>query len=117
LSVSVTAGVPLLGEAESTVSTEVSCTTEMGKENGETTTVSSTFTVKDVDPGVEVVVRVSGTQAKGKVPYKYKYQDTRVDTLVLPVDTGVDGIFEGVQVVNIEWKASDPSGKKMTVEA
>jgi hypothetical protein len=58
LSVSVTAGVPLLGEAESTVSTEVSCTTEMGKENGETTTVSSTFTVKDVDPGVEVRIEL-----------------------------------------------------------
>jgi len=53
---------------------------------------------------------VSGTQATGTVPYKYKYQDTRVDGLVLPVETGVDGIFKGVQVINIQLEANDTTG-------
>jgi len=117
LSVTVSAGVPTVADVEATVSTELSITTEMGKENGKTTTVSSTYTVKDVKPGDQVVVKVSGTRAKGKVPYKYKYQDTRVDGLVLPVDTGVDGVFTGVQVVNIVWEATDSSGTKKTIKA
>jgi len=55
---------------------------------------------------------VSGTKATGTVPYKYKYQDTRVDGLTLAVDTGVDGMFKGVQVVNVEWEATDTAGTK-----
>ncbi len=62
------------------------------------------------------MVQASGTQVKGKVPYKYKHQDTRVDGLVLPVDTGVDGIFKGVQVVNTMWEVTDSSGTKKTVK-
>jgi len=59
---------------------------------------------------LQVTVKVSGTQATAKVPYTYKSQATRVDGLTMPVETGVDGIFKGVQVVDIQWEATDKHG-------
>lgn len=58
---------------------------------------------------------MSKTKATGTVAYKYKYQDTRLDGLTLVPKTGVDGIFKGVQVVDVHWEATDNSGTKKTV--
>lgn len=115
LSVTVTAGIPNIASTSSTVSPEFSYTTEMGKENEKTKTVSITYTIKDAKPHEEVTLRVLGTKATGTVPYKYKFEDTLLDGSTLAVDTGVDGIFKGVQVVNFGFETTDSSGTRKSV--
>ncbi|KAG0599168.1 hypothetical protein M758_12G133000 [Ceratodon purpureus] len=112
------AGIPLLADGKIEVSAETSFSTEFGKVDMTRKSVSCTLTVKDVAPGETVYIVVKGNKATGTVPFKYKYQDTAADGMLKEVQTGEDGIFVGVHVVDVKWEVTNSRGapKQVIVE-
>eukprot|EP01018_Ginkgo_biloba_P034723 Gb_22566 [translate_table: standard] len=100
--VTVEAGIPLVEESSVTVSAQVSTTVEMGKTVQESTTLTDTFTVKDLPPGGTVVVRLTATQAKCNVPFTYTREDTFSNGDVVTTQLS-DGVFKGVNYSFVEW--------------
>ena len=64
---------------------------------------------------MQVNVVVSATRKTGRVPYKYRYQDTAIDGRVRNEATAADGIFEGVQSIDLRVTATDDRGNPKQV--
>lgn len=58
----------------------------------------------------QVFLNVSATKAKGRIPYTYRYQDTVIDGMTREPQDAADGIFEGVQTIDIVITATDSKG-------
>ena len=53
-----------------------------------------------------VTVLVSATKAKSRIPYKYHY----FNTVIYRWHSNGNGIFEGVQNIDIQFMATDDKG-------
>ena len=49
-----------------------------------------------------MVVEIKGSPAIARVPFKYTFEDFRVDGVDLDKASSEDGVFEGVQVLDIK---------------
>ena len=56
-------------------------------------------------------VEITGSQARARVPFKYDFVDIRVDGVDLDKERSEDGVFEGVQVLDIKAVESRRPGK------
>ncbi|EFJ30811.1 hypothetical protein SELMODRAFT_409476 [Selaginella moellendorffii] len=97
---SFTVGVPEVTSAEGsiTVGAAQCFKTRMCAVVEEAVQFQSTYTVKSVEPGEEVTVKLQCSQGKCRVPFTYSAKQTRLDGFVLPTIQCVDGFFEGVSV-------------------